>query len=580
VRRVSARVAPGDASWSDHGQNGSTRAVLYLRVSTKDQATRGGEAEGFSIPAQRDACRRKAASLGAVVVEEFVDRGESARSARRPGLQEMLAYVQEERADFVIVHKVDRLARNRVDDVEINVALTHAHATLVSCTENIDETPSGMLLHGIMSSIAEFYSRNLASEVNKGLIQKAKNGGTPMKAPVGYLNVRKFDNGREVRTVEIDPGRAPFVVWAFKTYATGEWTTRTLHAEITRRGLTTRSTAKRPEGPIALSAFNDVLKNPYYIGIVRYRGVDYDGKHEPLIDKQTFDEVQRELEAHNFAGEKQRVHHHYLKGSIFCGKTNKQGTECRCRLIVCNATSRSKRIYPYFVCIGRQRSKTSCNQRALLIENIEDDIAAYYENVELTEDLRLQTEQQILEQVAGLRENAGVERQQLVARQRRALNERAKLLEAHYAGAVPLDLLRSEQDRIANELGYVEERLDALELKFDVVERNLKRAMGFVADLHKAYAESNQRTRRMINQALFERFLICDDGEIIGELRPPFNLLFQASGTADHNGVIRSGTKDKPRDPRGPRGLSKHELVDPGGLEPPAFCVPRRRSPS
>ncbi len=149
-------------------------AVMYLRVSTKEQAQRGGEAEGFSIPAQRDACRRKAESLGAQVIEEFIDAGESARSAQRPELQRMLGFIREQRVSFAIVHKVDRLARNRVDDVEINVALTASGVQLVSCSENIDETPSGMLLHGIMSSIAEFYSRNLANEVIKGSVQKAK----------------------------------------------------------------------------------------------------------------------------------------------------------------------------------------------------------------------------------------------------------------------------------------------------------------------------------------------------------------------------------------------------------------------
>ena len=85
-----------------------------------------------------------------------------------------------------------------------------AGVTMVSATENIDETPSGMLLHGIMSSIAEFYSKNLASEVSKGLNQKFETGGTPMRAPVGYLNVSKRDEqGREYRTVEIDAERAP-----------------------------------------------------------------------------------------------------------------------------------------------------------------------------------------------------------------------------------------------------------------------------------------------------------------------------------------------------------------------------------
>ena len=63
---------------------GMAQAVIYLRVSTKEQAEKGGEAEGYSIPAQREACKRKATSLGVVVVEEFVDRGESAKSADRP----------------------------------------------------------------------------------------------------------------------------------------------------------------------------------------------------------------------------------------------------------------------------------------------------------------------------------------------------------------------------------------------------------------------------------------------------------------------------------------------------------------
>ena len=175
------------------------RAVSYIRVSTREQAQRGGAEEGFSLPAQREANRRKAQSMGALIVKEFADRGESARSANRPELQKMLAYLKEDGGiDYVIVHKLDRLARNRADDVEINRAFEEAGVRLVSTSENIDQTPGGMLLHGIMSSIAEFYSRNLANEVMKGMGEKARNGGTLGKAPLGYLNVRARDeNGRE-----------------------------------------------------------------------------------------------------------------------------------------------------------------------------------------------------------------------------------------------------------------------------------------------------------------------------------------------------------------------------------------------
>ncbi|WP_085256577.1 recombinase family protein [Mycobacterium saskatchewanense] len=227
-------------------------AVSYARVSTKEQVQRDGDPEGYSLPAQLEANRRKAESLDALVVEEFVERGESAKSAdTRPELQRMLAYIKDHPVNYVIVHKVDRLARNRLDDAQIHVLIQNAGAKLVSATESIDETPSGMLLHGIMSSIAEFYSRNLANEVVKGMEQKAKTGGTPGKVPLGYRNVRIVnEEGREVRTVDVDPERADLITWAFTAYATGDWTLKQMTAELERRGLRTRATPRSPARPI------------------------------------------------------------------------------------------------------------------------------------------------------------------------------------------------------------------------------------------------------------------------------------------------------------------------------------------
>lgn len=102
MREVGA-VSPSD----ENVATASKSAVIYLRVSTDRQARKGGEAEGYSIPAQRQACMQQAAQLGAVVVEEFVDAGASARSADRPQLQAMLARLEGRDIDYVIIHKVD-----------------------------------------------------------------------------------------------------------------------------------------------------------------------------------------------------------------------------------------------------------------------------------------------------------------------------------------------------------------------------------------------------------------------------------------------------------------------------------------
>ncbi|BAK37578.1 hypothetical protein MLP_45640 [Microlunatus phosphovorus NM-1] len=129
-----------------------------------------------------------------------IDGGRSGRSLQRPELQRMLEYIQDRPVDFVIVHKIDRLARNRADDSAIMKTILGAGAYLVSTTEGTSTTPSGRPLHGIMASIAETYSQNLATEVMRGLRQKAIPGGTPGRAPLGHLNERRFDDGREVRT--------------------------------------------------------------------------------------------------------------------------------------------------------------------------------------------------------------------------------------------------------------------------------------------------------------------------------------------------------------------------------------------
>jgi hypothetical protein len=108
------------------------RCVIYLRVSTSQQAERDLTEEGFSIPAQREACVRHIRDQGWQLVDEYSDRGESARSADRPQLQAMLARIEDDRdVDAVVVHKVDRLARNMEDHVAIRAALRRRDVALV-----------------------------------------------------------------------------------------------------------------------------------------------------------------------------------------------------------------------------------------------------------------------------------------------------------------------------------------------------------------------------------------------------------------------------------------------------------------
>jgi site-specific DNA recombinase len=367
-------------SRSENTEMAMATAVAYLRVSTKEQAQKGGEAEGDSIPAQRLACQRKAESLGATVIAEFVDAGESARSADRPQLQKMLALIESQPVQYLIVHKVDRLARNRLDDLMISVALERAGVTLISCVENIDQSPSGKLTHGLMALIAEWYSTNLSNEVKTKTLEKVRNGGTVGKAPVGYRNVRRVEHGREIRTVEVDLERAPLVQWAFETYATGNASLNWLTRELAERGLTTVASAHYATKPLTKASVHRMLRNPYYIGIVTWQGVQYEGAHEPLITRELFEQVQEVLAAHNIAGEKQRVHH-YLKGSVWCAS-------CGSRLCITKTTNRYGQRYEYFFCVGRQQKRTDCTQSAVSLDMVEKHVEEKWRQVRISADYR------------------------------------------------------------------------------------------------------------------------------------------------------------------------------------------------
>nr|WP_325239671.1 recombinase family protein [uncultured Oscillibacter sp.] len=496
-------------------------AVSYLRVSTRGQAERGGGAdEGFSIPAQREANKNKALSMGAMIGKEFVDRGASAKSADRPELQKMQEYVKEnaDRVDYVIVHKVDRLARNRGDDIDIMRVLRECGVQLVSASESIDDTPAGMLLHGIMSSIAEFYSQNLANEVRKGITEKVKSGGTVSRASLGYLNIRRIDEkGREERTLVLDKERAPLVKMAFEEYATGNWTVEDLAEHLAMCGLTTRPTPKIPSVPINQKALYKILVNLYYKGVVKYKGVEYAGSHPALVDETTWQQVQNILASH-VNGERTREHPHILKGSLYCHS-------CGSRMIINYTKSRSGVRYPYFVCAGRHNKVKNCKLKAVLIGEVERQVEQIYDRYSFPPAVRKYLENFLQEGIKAERQKYEAELDGLRRERDKLERQRKKLLEAHYNDAIPLDFLKEEQQKIAKQLAAIENEVKARECAFESISERLSEALELMEDCGKTYRQVSDHVKKLLNQAIFSKLWVETDGRITAEFTKPFDTL-------------------------------------------------------
>jgi len=547
------------------------RAVIYLRVSSTQQAEKDFDAEGFSIPGQREACTREARKLKAEVVDEYIDLGESGTTAKRPALRAMLDRLKRGDIDYVIVHKVDRLARNRADDVEIVMAIRQAGAQVVSATENIDETPSGLLLHGIMSSIAEFYSRNLAAEVMKGTTQKAKSGGTPFRAPIGYLNSRVIVDNREVRTISLDPVRAPLVREAFALYAGGDYSLAELAAIMEDRGLRSRPTRRAATRALRAKDWQSTLRNSYYVGIVSYDGKVYPGRHEPLVDAATFQEVQDLLESKRVSGERPWRHFHYLRGSIYC-------LECNRRLTFTKATGNGG-VYEYFVCYGKQHA--NCSQASHRVAAVEAAVEDHYATLKMSDEERQYIRAAIQSQVEAVTvlsaEKVAEAELQLVQLDQ----QERKLLTAHYADRVSESLFASEQERISRERIGATKRIENLSVEHDQVLEALDLALKLTVDIQRAYCLAGPQERRLLNQGFYEWLKIDAEEVADDQLAEPFAQLAslgqswsRSSGQFPAGIEALASGKAKTSSPiYRAGGLNVESLVELGGFEPPTSWV-------
>lgn len=497
-------------------------AVSYVRVSTKRQAEKGGTSEGFSIPAQKAANQQKAESMGAFVVKEFVDRGESAKTADRPALQEMLGYIKEHKVDYVIVHKLDRLARNRADDVEISKLLSSVDVQLVSTTESFDDrTPSGSLMHGIMSSVAEFYSNNLAHEVKKGMLQKVQSGGTPSKAPLGYKNVINRDElGREARTVILDPERAPLVAKAFQLYAKGDKTVQQVADQLATEGLTTAPTPKIPSKAITQPTLNKVLTNPYYKGMMRYNGALYEGSHEKLVDAQTWERVQDILKS-NLQGERTRQHPHFLKSTVWCGS-------CGGRLLVQVSKNKMGNHYHYFMCSNRHGRRNNCQQRSVQSDEVERQIEEYYKDIYLSESQKENLTTLLYKELDERRKEELSSQGNIRLEKDKIARKQQKLLEAHYADAIPLDLLKQEQASLERAMADIDTRFSALEQNYTDVKKNLDMVLELAINAKRLYTAAPDHIKKLLNQVFFEKVLVHAHDDVKPERMPIFEALLSA----------------------------------------------------
>lgn len=252
----------------------------YTRVSTAKQGTKG-----VSLKEQKDAIERYA-KLNQLDLIEWYEERETAAKQGRKIFRKMLDQLKAGLASGVVMHKIDRSARNLRDWAEL-VDLADYGTEVHFANESIDmSVRGGRLSADIQAVVATDYIRNLREEAIKGLRGRLKDGIYPFRAPVGYLDT----GGGNVKAV--DPVKAPMIKSLFEDYATGEYSVRELRLIAHAKGLS------NVDGrPISLTGITTILHNPFYTGLIHIKrtGERFAGAHEPIITKTLFDQVQANL---------------------------------------------------------------------------------------------------------------------------------------------------------------------------------------------------------------------------------------------------------------------------------------------
>ena len=319
-------------------------AVIYARYSSHGQTEQ-------SIEGQLHDNYAWAEQQGIRVVGEYIDRALSGTKDQRPDFQRMMQDATKKQFDLVIVWKLDRFARNRYDSAIYKARLKKYGVKVVSVKENITDSPEGIILEGLLESMAEYYSANLSQNVKRGQRESIAKGtflGGPV--PYGY----RVQNGKLV----VDDKTAPVIRYVFEQYAQGV-PKKEIIDELNRRGIKRRSGK-----PLTYSSFQHALSSRVYVGEYIYNGEVVQGLAEPLIDSAVFEAVQQRIKsvARAPAAAKAKVDY-LLQGKAFCGN-------CGAPMVGESGRSHTGVKHYYYACADKKKLHTcrKKNERKDFIE--------------------------------------------------------------------------------------------------------------------------------------------------------------------------------------------------------------------
>ncbi len=508
----------------------SQRAVVYCRVSSKEQTT------NFSLPVQQKACLDYCQRQGIAVAKVFLE-GESAKTADRTMLKELLAYCREHRGSlhYLVVYTVDRFARNQYDHAIIRRHLAELGITLRAASQPIDDSPTGRAMEGMLSVFAQLDNDMRAAKIKEGMQEAARRGQWVWRAPLGYLHITRPEGGR---TMMLDPDRAPLVRMAFELVASGLHTITGALEQVTAHGLRSVHGER-----MILQTFKQILENPVYAGRIRIPvwQLDVPGNFPALVEPEIWWRAQGVLSGgSSTVSPYQRNRPDFpLRGTVRCDKCGKP--------LTASWSSGRGGMYGYYHC----RVPTGCKATRVRREVLEADFVQVLaelrpapEYFDLFREVVLEVWQGQQKEVSGRRAALEVEVKEIKRRQDR-------LVEAYlYERAVSETIYQDQVARLSEALALAQMGLHEAQVEEIDIEAVLAFAKHLAMRADRLWVAASLDQRQRLQKVLYPSGILIRENRLV-RTRPSL-LLFNTwdeSASPENRWCSQEESNPQPTDP-------------------------------
>ena len=399
---------------------------------------------------QKEALRSYALHDGGEIVRFFRLAETASKSDERKTFRELVRYAKKNAAklDGLLFYKVGRAARNLFDYVELERLESEFDVPFISVSQPTENSPAGRMMRRTLANMASFYTEQQSLDVREGLARRVQEGWFPGKAPYGYRNVRI--DGRSI--VEVDPATAERVRRIFHLFAFEHHTLDSLIEKLDEESVEYRSSTRR----FPRSKLHAILRDRAYIGEIFHQGEWYPGKHKPLIDRSTWNRVQKLL-----GGKVYRSHElTYAGGLIRCAHSGHYITGEQVR----KKTKNGENFHVYYRC---SKYSTKGHPRVRVRgADIDTEILKIFQSIRIEdENLREWFRMVLQSQARDAQEASRHHRADLQRQLTKVIEQKDRLLNLRLLEEI-------DEQTFANKQTELRDREAGLKLKIEVVDRS------------------------------------------------------------------------------------------------------------